>query len=69
MPDWGSIVDGDFTSDGVTGLAVSKFLKAQDPENISFKRYKNGYAIEVKADEETVEDAQDFWENNVEPKL
>lgn len=69
MVDWGSLVPGDMDKDKLIGHGVSKFVKSQNPENVSFKKYKNGYAIEVKTDAESVEKAKKFWENYVEPKL
>lgn len=51
------------------GLGLRYFLRNQEAEKVDFVRLKNGYAIEVKADEESVEDAEEFWVEYVEDKI
>lgn len=49
--------------------AISWFLRRQEPDDVTFQVYKNGYAIEVKTDEDNIKEAAEFWKDNVIPKL
>jgi hypothetical protein len=53
----------------VISLGLQHFLRNQDPENVDFVSYPNGWALEIKTDEDNVEDARQFWEDNIEGKL
>lgn len=56
-------------NDKLVGQAVSWFISQQEPDDVDFTQYKNGYAIEVRTDKENAEDAREFWENFVHPEL
>lgn len=51
------------------GQGMSWFISNQEPEKVEFVCAKNGYIIRVATDEENIEDAKQFWEQNVEPRL
>jgi len=59
----------------VLSSGLSMFIKRQEPQKVVFKVHTDsdkevtGYSIQVKATEENVKEAKEFWENNVEPKL
>jgi len=56
-------------NDKLIGQAVSWFISKQDPENVSFNSYPNGYTIKVMAEGDRVEEAKQFWEENVHPYI
>lgn len=49
--------------------ALSYYITRQDPEEVEFERVKNGYVIKVKTDDESAQEAYDFWRNHVNDKL
>lgn len=49
------------------GLRV--FIAEQEPEDVNFVRHPNGWSIQVKTDEDNIEEAQEFWQDNIEGKL
>lgn len=51
------------------GLGLRYFIREQDPDEVSFVRLNNGYAIEVKTDEDNVDGAEDFWLEFVDGKI
>lgn len=56
-------------NDKLIGQAVSWFIKKQNPDEVDFTAYENGYEIKVFSDEEASEEAKDFWEEYVYPHL
>lgn len=56
-------------NDKLTGQAVAWFLQQQNPEKVEFTSYQNGYQIQVFADEEKVNEATEFWQENINPAL
>jgi len=55
--------------DTIIGEGIAFFVSEQDPEEVSFDTYNNGYVIKVKTDEDNVKEAAKFWKKNVEDKL
>lgn len=55
--------------DRAIGSGISYFINQQEPENVEFVKGTNGYAIRVETDEENAEEARQFWEEVVDPKL
>lgn len=51
------------------GWGLSYFLERQDPEEVNFTIHNNGWSIDVKTDEESTEDALDFWTEFVEGRI
>jgi hypothetical protein len=51
------------------GMAVSRFVKRQNPESVEFDLYENGYQITVKTEGDKAKKAKEFWEENVKPRL
>lgn len=60
-------VPGD--KDKLIGQAVGWFLKKQDPDQIEFVKRANGYQIKVYCGEDEVDEAREFWEENIDPQL
>lgn len=58
-----------FDTDRLVSEGINYFISNQDPEKVELVAYDNGYAIKVYTDEDNVESAKSFWENNVHPKL
>lgn len=56
-------------NDKIIGQAVGWFINQQEPENVNFTQYKNGYEITVKTNNDSAKDAKEFWENHVHPEL
>lgn len=56
-------------NDKLIGQAVSWFIQKQEPEDVEFTKYKNGYTVEVRTSEENANEAKEFWEENVHPEL
>lgn len=56
-------------NDKLIGQAVSWFIQKQEPENVRFIKYSNGYKIEVLTDNENAKEAKQFWDENVHPEL
>ena len=56
-------------NDKLIGQAVSWFITKQEPEDVEFTEYKNGYTIEVRTDKENAKQAREFWEEHVHPEL
>jgi len=56
-------------NDKLIGQAVSWFISKQEPDNVSFNAYPNGYTIKVMTGKEGVEQAREFWEENVHQHL
>jgi len=48
---------------------LSWYIKNQEPEWVELNVYNDGYAIEVKTDEESVKELEEFWVEHVSPKL
>jgi len=48
---------------------IKVFITEQDPVDVDFVEYENGWALEVKTDSKSVEEAREFWENEVRPRL
>jgi len=57
------------SKDRLLGMGLRYFLEKQNPEEVNLRTYKNGWAIEVKTDEEHIDEALEFWEKNVEDKV
>lgn len=55
--------------DTIVSSGISFFIRRQDPDNVDFQVYENGYRIEVKTDEDNVKEAAEFWRDEVIPKL
>lgn len=53
----------------LAGIAMARFLSFQDPQQVKFKKFNNGYRIEVVTDDDSAESAKEFWEENIEPRL
>jgi len=51
------------------GTVVAEFVKHQDPDDVEFKAYPNGWEIKVYTDRDKSEEALEFWKENVEPQL
>lgn len=65
-----SIVDRlPFNKETIISSGISWFIRRQEPESVDFEVYENGYQITVKADEENVRQAAEFWRDEVNPKL
>ena len=58
-----------WSMDTIIGEGIAFFVSEQDPEEVSFDTYNNGYVIKVKTDEDNVKEAAKFWKKNVEDKL
>ncbi len=56
-------------NDKLIGQAVGWFISRQTPEDVEFTEYRNGYAIEVRTDEESASEAREFWKEYVHPEL
>lgn len=56
-------------NDKLIGQAVGWFISKQEPENVEFTKYQNGYTIEVRTDEKNAEEAKEFWNQYVHPEL
>ena len=56
-------------TDEIISKAVAAFFSRQDPDNIKFNQYENGYQIQVFTDEEKAIEAREFWEQNVHGKI
>lgn len=56
-------------NDKLIGQAVSWFIKKQDPDEVDFTTYENGYEIKVFSGKEEAEEAKGFWEEYVHPHL
>lgn len=56
-------------NDKLIGQAVSWFISRQDPDQVNFEKYPNGYQIHVYTDEDEAEEATEFWQENVHPHL
>ncbi len=55
--------------DKLVSEGINFFISSQDPENVEFEAARNGYAIKVYTDKNNVDEAKEFWRNNVHPKL
>lgn len=53
----------------VLGMGLAYFIEKQEPEEVNFTKYNNGWSLEVKTDEESVQDAMEFWTEYVEDKI
>lgn len=49
--------------------ALGYYITRQDPEKVEFEKVKNGYVIKVETDDESAEEAKEFWQNHVHDKL
>lgn len=56
-------------TDKVIASGISFFIREQEPDNVEFERAKNGYAIKVRTDGESADEAKKFWEEEVDEKL
>lgn len=56
-------------NDKLIGQAVSWFIGKQQPEDVEFTQYPNGYTIEVRTEKESAKQAREFWEEYVHPEL
>lgn len=56
-------------NDKLIGQAVGWFITKQEPDNVEFTEYPNGYTIEVRTDKENAAQARKFWEEHVHPEL
>lgn len=56
-------------NDKLIGQAVSWFITQQEPDDVDFTQYQNGYTIEVRTDSENAEKAREFWEDYVHTEL
>jgi 3-deoxy-D-manno-octulosonate 8-phosphate phosphatase KdsC-like HAD superfamily phosphatase len=55
--------------DTVLSEGITFFITDQNPERVEFEAADNGYAIKVYTDRQNVEEAKEFWQNQVDPKL
>jgi len=53
----------------VLGQGMGFFINQQEPEWVEFEKVANGYVIKVATDEESSQDAREFWEEFVDDKL
>lgn len=58
----------------VFSWGLTFFISEQEPDKVKFKAHTDngdvvGWSIQVKTSEENVEEAKEFWEEYVEPKL
>lgn len=53
----------------ILSKGISWFISNQDPEGVDFERGKNGWRITVITDNENSQEAKEFWNNYVHPKL
>jgi hypothetical protein len=56
-------------NDNILGLGLQYFISNQDPEEVRFVEYNNGYAIEIATDEDNVDEARGFWEEYIQDKI
>lgn len=56
-------------NDKLIGQAVSWFITKQNPDEVDFTEYENGYELKVFADKEDAKEAREFWEEYVQPHL
>lgn len=56
-------------NDKLIGQAVSWFISKQQPEDVDFTQYQNGYTIEVRTSQDEAAEARKFWEEYVHPEL
>lgn len=56
-------------NDKLIGQAVGWFITKQEPDNVEFTEYPNGYTIEVRTDKGNATEAREFWEEHVHPEL
>ncbi len=55
--------------DRAMGSAISYFVNEQEPDRVEFERATNGYVIKVVTDDDSAEEAQRLWEEEVDPRL
>lgn len=55
--------------DEIVAMGVSAFLNRQEPDNIDFTSYNNGYQITVKTSEEKAKEMSEYFRENIEPRL
>lgn len=48
---------------------LSMFLEEQDPDGVEFTAHPNGWRITVKTDPESVKQAKEFWDENIEGEI
>lgn len=48
---------------------VKHFISVQNVKDVDFVEYDNGWALEVKTDEESTRKAKEFWEDSIKPRL
>lgn len=53
----------------VLGHGLRFFISRQDPDDVKFVKYDNGWGIQVVTDEDNVEEASDFWDEYVREEL
>ena len=63
-----------YSADDIIGQAISYFLKEQDPDRVRWEVILDGedvvgWSVKIKTDKENVEEAKDFWKDNVDPML
>jgi len=63
-----------YSVDNMLASGISFFIREQEPESVEFNiRVENGepvgWEIRVLTDEENVEEAKDFWIENVQERL
>jgi len=63
-----------YSLDKMLASGISFFIKEQEPERVEFNvRVENGepvgWEIRVRTDEQNVEEAKDFWIDNVQERL
>jgi hypothetical protein len=56
-------------TDKVIASGISFFIREQEPDNVEFERATNGYAIKVRTDDRSADEAKRFWEEEVDQKL
>lgn len=49
----------------VLSAGLKFFFDRQEPEDIEFVEYKNGYTIVVKTGRENVKEAKEFWDEYI----
>lgn len=58
-----------YDNEKLIGKAVSWFLQRQNPDAVEFARYNNGYQIQVFCDQDSADEAKDFWQEFIDPYI
>jgi hypothetical protein len=53
----------------ILSMGLSHFIREQEPKSTEFEKVANGYVLKVRTDERNAQEAKQFWQNYVLPKL